>query len=104
MRKSLAVGVVASTLLSVAANAQEQPPQPVCMPLEQFIHELDERYQESVSYAGLLVGGALMVILKSEKGSFSVLVVKPDKNRTACLMGAGEGFETAKHPANGPEA
>lgn len=75
--------------MAFAANAAAQMP---CVPYEEAVTQLHERYGERAVARALDSGGNLVEIYRTRDGaSWSLLVTRPDG--LACLAGTGEGWQ-----------
>lgn len=78
---------LALLLFAFPAFAQQRQ---LCAPRNALIEKLSQEFGEA-PYAGAIDGaGNLMEILTSPKGTWTLLIVRPD--RIACIVGSGEGW------------
>ena len=84
--------------LTIAFPAFAQQRQ-LCAPRNALIEKLSQEFGEA-PYAGAIDGaGNLMEILTSPKGTWTLLIVLP--NKTACIVGSGEGWLVYEPTATG---
>jgi hypothetical protein len=76
-------------LLAIALPASAQPRQ-LCAPRAALLEKLSQDFGEVPFARGIDGGGNLMEILTGPKGSWTLLIVRPDK--IACIVGSGEGW------------
>lgn len=78
---------LALLLFAFPAFAQQRQ---LCAPRNALIEKLSQEFGEA-PYAGAIDGaGNLMEILTGPKGTWTLLIVRPDK--IACIVGSGEGW------------
>lgn len=78
---------LALLLFAFPAFAQQRQ---LCAPRNALIEKLSQEFGEA-PYAGAIDGaGNLMEILTGPKGTWTLLIVRPD--RIACIVGSGEGW------------
>lgn len=78
---------LALLLFAFPAFAQQRQ---LCAPRNALIEKLSQEFGEA-PYAGAIDGaGNLMEILTGPKGTWTLLIVRPDK--VACIVGSGEGW------------
>lgn len=87
-----------AAMLPAAANAQ----QAACADRASLVSSLSNNYAEHPTSMGLAANGAIFEIFASDKGSWTILVTRPDG--VSCLMATGEGWENVPQLAQGPEA
>jgi hypothetical protein len=78
----------ALALVAGAASAQQQMP---CGERDELLAQLESRYKEAPTGFGLTPNGAIVELLTSEKGSWTLLLTLPGGR--SCLIGSGEGWE-----------
>lgn len=78
---------LALTLLAFPAAAQ---PRQLCAPRAALLEKLGQEFGETPTAGGVDGGGNLMEILAGPNGSWTLLIVRPDK--VACIVGSGEGW------------
>lgn len=77
--------------LSVAAPVLAQSQQPPCGPRKTVVEQLGREYSEVPVNRGITAEGALMELLASPSGSWTLLISLP--NGKSCLAAAGESWE-----------
>ena len=96
---AVAAGLVtAAAMLPAVANAQAA----ACADRASLVRSLSNNYAEVPKSMGLAANGAIFEIFASEKGTWTILVTRPDG--ISCLMATGEGWETMPQLAQGPAA
>lgn len=93
-RSPLAV-VVAFILLLVASS--DVRGQSVCGAREALLKQLAKEYQEAPIGVGLASNGAVVELLVSTGGTWTLMVTRP--NGTTCLIGTGEAWQAVAHKA-----
>ena len=95
-----AVALTAIASITFANNVMAQP---VCLDRAKFVEQLSGGYAENTVAMGLVNNGSILEILTSNKGSWTILVTKPDG--ISCVVAAGEAWEDVpKILAKGPAA
>ncbi len=84
-------------LLSLPSLAQT-----VCGERGDFLRHLSGSYHERPAAISLVSDGAVLEVLTSEKGSWTIIVTRPDG--TSCVVAAGEAWENLPKLAAGPGA
>ena len=92
-RRILLAGAV---VLSVVTSAAPASAQMVCGNHEAIEKRLAENYKEVRTGVGLAANGALLELYTSEKGTFTVVLTRP--NGLSCLMAVGEAWNSIAHP------
>lgn len=87
MRFLAAVLVLALNLWPHTAAAQQRQ---LCAPRDKLVEKLAQEFGEAPSAGGIDGAGNLMEILTGPKGSWTLLIVRPD--RMACIVGSGDGW------------
>lgn len=89
---SMKCGLALSTLvaLSLAIPAWAQTP-PACGPRKTVIEQLGREYSEVPVNRGITSEGALIELLASPSGSWTMLITTPSGR--SCLAAAGESWE-----------
>ena len=85
-------------LLASAFPASAQQRQ-LCAPRAALLEKLAADFGEAPFAGGVDGGGNLMEILSSPKGTWTLLIVLP--NKTACIVGSGEGWLVYEPTATG---
>ncbi len=70
--------------------------QMLCGPRPDVVANLERTYDEYPSSMGLASNGTVIEVFVSEKGSFTVIMTRPDG--MSCLMVAGENWENVPPP------
>lgn len=91
IRRALVAGAAALTVQLSAASVLAQM---VCGNHADIEKRLETGYQETRTAIGLAANGGLIEIYTSEKGTFTVVLTRP--NGLSCLMAVGDGWETVK--------
>ena len=89
------VVVFASLFVSPAAA------QTVCGERRDFVRHLARGYQEHPVAIGLVSNGALLEVLASPNGSWTILVTRP--GGWTCVVAAGESWEMLPKPVSGED-
>ncbi len=84
-------------LIALPATAQT-----VCGERNDFLSHLKRQYHEAPAAMGLASNGAVLEVLTSKRGSWTVIVTRPDG--TSCVVAAGESWEELPELAAGPQA
>ncbi len=91
LRRALVAGAVASAVGLSSAPALAQM---VCKDRTAIQKRLESGYGEHRTAMGLAANGTIMEIYTSEKGTFTVVLVRPDG--VACLLVVGDHFEAVE--------
>ena len=94
--------ILAFCLLTGAAQAQQGPvPVLPCMPLKALDQALADKHSERPAVSGIVLGGSARLVLwaNTDTGTWTAAVVQPDGS--ACLVAAGNGWETLRATAQG---
>lgn len=92
MKRSIVALSVALTSFAVPCLADEASSgAPPCAGRHQVVDELKSRFSENTAGVGLTEQGAMIELLTSEAGSWSLLLNFPDGR--ACLMATGNNWE-----------
>ncbi len=95
-RKILLASVVTSFLASPAVA------QMVCSERAKFLKHLGDGYSEAPIAMGLASNGTVLEVLASNKGSWTIILTKPDG--MSCVVASGEAWEQVEqHLALGPQ-
>jgi len=88
-------------LLLAAVPAAAPNAQAMCNQRAEVLAQLSDRYSEAPVAMGLASNGGMIEILTSNSGTtWTIILTMP--NGLACLVAAGEGWETVPVPANAP--
>ena len=101
MRRT-ALGLILAAVLAVfswPAHAQT-----VCSTRTNFVESLRALHKETPIAMGLVTNGNVLEVLASEKGTWTILVTRP--NGVSCVVAVGDSWETLRVNlvADGPEA
>ena len=75
---------------------------PTCAPREVVLALLAQNYAEETVAIGITAKGALLEILASPKGTWTVLMTTP--GGPSCVMAAGDGWRMLRAVPDGPLA
>ena len=104
MARTLFASLVALGLLSMPATApataQEQQRQP-CGDRGDLMDQLKDKYHESQSGYGMTGNGAVVELLTSDAGTWTLVLTFP--NGRSCMMATGDGWE-GHHKVAGKDA
>jgi len=89
------------TLTAFAAPAMAQQPM-ACAERSALVGELKEKYKEASQGLGMTGNGAVMELMTSEGGSWSLVVTMP--NGKSCLIATGSGWEQVPVKVAGKDA
>ena len=89
-------------LILLAGTVQAQSVPVVCRPHAEITAKLEQKYGEVLIAMGL-AGRALFEVYASEKGTFTVLLTRPEMKGITCIQGAGTDFTLTgnKYPKKG---
>ena len=94
----LAASPLASATSTGTAAPQAAGPETLAMSLcgerEQVVAELAQQFDETPMAVGQIDGNAVVEILVSDSGSWTILATGTDG--TSCIVSAGEGFESTR--------
>ena len=97
---AIAAGLWASPAGSETAVRASQAP---CKPWREVVADLGDRYAERPVAYGMQPNGNLLQVFVSERtGTWTLVTMHP--NGTACLVGAGNGWDTLPKPDTDPAA
>lgn len=97
MLRLIATALLVTLILSAPATAET-----ACNKRATLIEQLDSRYAEAPVAMGLASNGSLIEILTSGSGTtWTILMTMPDG--TACLIAAGQEWETIPILSNDPK-
>lgn len=96
--------MVALLVAALVAGFQTAPShaQTVCGDRAKILERLEKVHAEMPRAIGLTADGAVLEILSSPTGSWTILVTFP--NRSTCLLAAGEAWESLPILASGQPA
>lgn len=80
------IAAAVATSLSLSAAAQT-----VCGERGEFIDHLSRNYDEAPVAMGLVSNGSVLEVLASDKGTWTVIVTRPDG--MTCVVATGEAWE-----------
>ena len=83
--------LIATALVALSFAAPAQAQQRVCVPRSVLVERLSEKYGETTVSRGITNAGAVLEILASEGGAWTVLVSLP--NGISCLIAMGRAWE-----------
>lgn len=83
-----ALGVLLVGLGAVPATAQAEM---LCGERAKVVAGLEKGYEETPTSMGLASNGAVVEVLASPSGTFTIIITQP--NGLTCLMAAGEDWE-----------
>lgn len=94
---------ILAVVLALTAFAGSATAQTVCNERTKFVDQLAGKYSENTVALGLVNNGSVLEILASNKGSWTILVTKPDG--ISCVVATGEAWEAVPSIlAKGPSA
>ena len=94
---------IMATAIALTAFANTAMAQAVCNERGKFLEQLSGSYAENTVGLGLVNNGSVLEILASSKGSWTILVTKP--NGISCVVATGESWEEVPRiMAKGPSA
>ncbi len=96
----LTLTAVAPTGLVAPAMAQQQ--QMACAERGALVGQLQEKYNEQAQGVGLTGNGAVMELLTSDKGTWSLIVTMP--NGKSCLIATGDEWQQVPVKVAGKDA
>ncbi len=76
--------------------------QTVCGDRNEFLTHLSKGYGEHPAAMGLASNGSVLEVLRSAKGSWTIIITRPDG--TSCVVAAGESWEEFPQLKRGPTA
>ena len=90
---------IAGSLLALII-ASPAAAQVACTPDRgKIIEQLSGRYQEETVAMGLTESGAVLEVLASTVGSWTILITRPDG--VSCVVTSGEAWDTVPLPVKG---
>ncbi len=90
---------VTLTVTLAAPGAQAQQADPFCDARTTLLMFLNGKYAEKTSAMGLANNGAVVEILNSENGTWTILVTTP--NGVSCLLATGKHWQQVVAKAKG---
>lgn len=96
MLRKLVTALGAAMLVVSAGPAIGQT---ICGERAELVSLLEKGYAESRRSLGLASDGAVFEVFLSAKGTWSLVVTRPDGR--SCLVAAGEAWENLPRPAKG---
>lgn len=103
---AIAAALAAAASLGVSpavAQTTTVAAQTVCKPWREIVSELGDRYAERpVAYGTQPNGHLLQVFVSEQTGTWTLVTMRP--NGTACLIGAGQGWEAVPTHNTDPAA
>ncbi len=96
--------VAATALLSVTMNAQAVAEEArICAVRGEALAHLSNKYSEAPVAMGVTSKGAMVEVLANQNGTtWTIIITMP--NGVSCMIAAGEGWETIRQVATGPNA
>ena len=82
---------LAALALTLCSTSLTQAGTPRCAPHADMLSVLAKQYGEAPQAIGLVSGTAVLEVLSSKAGTFTVLVTRADG--MACILAAGQDFE-----------
>jgi hypothetical protein len=92
--KAALIGAALVGIAALPASAEVQ--QPVCGIHQDVLQWFKHAYSETPVSIGLTTNGAVIEVLKSPEGTWTIVMTQP--NSVSCLMAAGEGWQEADKP------
>lgn len=94
---TLLAAAFATLVFTTPATAQS-----ICGERSRFVDQLREQYGERPTSVGLAANGTLLEVMTSEKGTWTIMVTRPDG--VSCVVATGNAWETLPKVALGPAA
>ena len=89
------VGPLAFTVLvllgSAALSGPARAAAPACGDREEIVKTLEQRHEELPSASGVSADGAILEVLVSPDGAWTILVTYP--KQPSCILAVGEGWQ-----------
>ena len=85
------IAVLGALLIGWSAFPSAAQAQMLCGPRSVVVANLEKGYSERPISMGLASNGAIIEVFVSEKGTFTIVMTRP--NGLSCLMVAGENWE-----------
>jgi hypothetical protein len=76
--------------------------QSICGERSRFLEQLTQHYGERLTAIGVVSNGALLELMTSETGSWTILITQP--SGVSCMVATGESWEPLPKVALGPAA
>ncbi len=95
----LTLGLIVAAFLWTA-TAPPADAQAVCGPRAEILERLEEKFAETPQAIGLSEDGALIEIVVSPSGGWTILATYP--RRPSCVVATGKDWETLLIPAGQP--
>ena len=93
--------LVGGFILAIALTPSPATGQMVCSERDKFLKRLGEKYLEAPVAMGLAANGMILEVLASAKGTWTIIVTKPDG--LSCAVASGKAWEKIEqHLALGP--
>jgi len=90
------VGPLAFTALlllgSAALSGPARAAAPACGDRDEIVRTLEQRHEETPSASGVSADGAVLEVLVSPDGGWTILVTYP--KQPSCVLAVGEGWQT----------
>jgi hypothetical protein len=90
------VGPLAVTALVLLGSAALSGPAPAAAPAcgnrEEIVKTLEQRHEELPSASGVSADGAILEVLVSPEGAWTILVTYP--KQPSCILAVGDGWQT----------
>ncbi len=87
------------TVNLAAPGAQAQQTGPLCTARTAVLKSLDGNYAEKPSAMGLASNGTVVEVLRSEDGSWTIIMTAP--NGVSCMLATGEYWQVVVTKAEG---
>lgn len=92
MKFFLMLAAVMAAFFMPGFSMSEASAQLVCGQHTEVVTNLSQKYSERPVSMGLGSNGAMIEIFASKKGTFTIVITRP--NGTACLVATGENWES----------
>jgi hypothetical protein len=86
------------TAMALMAATSPAAAQSVCGTRDTLLKQLSKEYQEAPVGVGLASNGAVVELLTSAGGTWTLMVTRP--NGTTCLIGTGEAWQPVVRKAS----
>ena len=83
--------IIGALLIGWGAFSSSAQAQPICGERRAIVATLEKTYSETPVSMGLAGNGAIIEILASPSGTFTIILTRP--NGLTCVMAAGESWE-----------